>query len=239
MQETLSKLSDIEILCSFISLSSMRYALTSGVFFMVFYIVFKTQLTHLKIQSKYPLNKDLKREIKYSIFTLLVFSLSMLIPLNHYVRPFTFIYTYVSDFGIFYFLFSCLALVILHDAYFYFTHRLLHHKWFKRFHVIHHQSTNPTPLTALSFHPIEALIQVLFFIIIPFIMPVHIFAIGFLGLFLFIHNAYGHSGFEFSFLKNAKIYNNSINHNLHHKHYHGNYGLYFTFWDNLLKTRCN
>ena len=41
---------------------------------------------------------------------------------------------------------SLVLMVILHDAYFYWTHRLLHHPaFFERFHRVHHLSTTPTP----------------------------------------------------------------------------------------------
>ena len=31
----------------------------------------------------------------------------------------------------------------------------------------------------------------------------------------------------------------TTHHDLHHQHGRSNYGLYFTFWDRLLNTRCD
>ena len=51
----------------------------------------------------------------------------------------------------------------------------------------------------------------------------------------------GHLGYEI-FPKGmnrhwlGKWINTSVNHNMHHKYFHGNYGLYFTFWDRLMGT---
>jgi len=218
-------------------MSTIRYALTSGMLFVFLYLYLVKRTSKSKIQQELPKKKDLQRELFYSWLTLMIFSLFMMIPLNSILRPYTMLYYDVQEFGWGYLIFTCIVLVFIHDAYFYLIHRLLHSNAFKKYHIIHHKSTNPTPLAALSFHPVEAILQVMFFVIVLFLIPLHLFAIGFLGLFLFVHNAYGHSGFELSKFKNNKFFVNSINHNLHHKHYHGNYGLYFTIWDRLFKTK--
>lgn len=60
-------------------------------------------------------------------------------------------------------------------------------------------------------------------------------------LIMLVHNVYGHTGYEIYPLwvvksKLGKWLNNSVNHNMHYKYFKGNYGLYFRFWDELLKT---
>ena len=56
-----------------------------------------------------------------------------------------------------------------------------------------------------------------------------------------VYNVYGHLGFEL-FPKGInrhwlfKWFNTSVNHNMHHQYFKGNYGLYFTFWDNIMQT---
>ena len=37
----------------------------------------------------------------------------------------------------------------------------------------------------------------------------------------------------------GKWINTSVNHNLHHQYFKGNYGLYFTFWDRMMGTIRN
>ena len=56
-----------------------------------------------------------------------------------------------------------------------------------------------------------------------------------------IDNAMGHLGYEiFPIGMNkhvlGKWINTSVNHNMHHKYFKGNYGLYFTFWDKIMGT---
>jgi sterol desaturase/sphingolipid hydroxylase (fatty acid hydroxylase superfamily) len=56
-----------------------------------------------------------------------------------------------------------------------------------------------------------------------------------------IYNVYGHLGFEL-FPKGAnrhwflKWFNTSVNHNMHHQYFKGNYGLYFTWWDRIMNS---
>ena len=56
-----------------------------------------------------------------------------------------------------------------------------------------------------------------------------------------LYNVYGHLGYEIfpKWIIRSKIgnwLNTSTYHNMHHKHFKGNYGLYFRFWDKLLHT---
>ena len=50
-----------------------------------------------------------------------------------------------------------IAIVIAHDAYFYWAHRTMHHpRLFKTFHRFHHRTITPTPWAAYSFAVPEA-----------------------------------------------------------------------------------
>ena len=56
-----------------------------------------------------------------------------------------------------------------------------------------------------------------------------------------LYNVYGHLGFEI-YPKGLNKHwlgrwmNTSVNHNMHHQFFKGNYGLYFTFWDRMMNT---
>jgi uncharacterized protein (DUF2147 family) len=118
----------------------------------------------------------------------------------------------------------------------------MHHKnLFKHVHRVHHESTNPSPWAAYAFHPWEALIQALVMPILVFVLPLHpLTAFTFLA-YMIIRNVIGHLGFEIlpkGFTKNKWLnWNTAVtHHNMHHEHFHNNYGLYFTWWDKLMKT---
>lgn len=72
-------------------------------------------------------------------------------------------------------------------------------------------------------------------------MPFHPLALLVFFLFSFAYNVLGHLGYEvFPEGMNkhwlGRWINTSTNHNMHHKYSRGNYGFYFTFWDNLMGT---
>ena len=133
-------------------------------------------------------------------------------------------------------------MLFLHDTYFYWMHRAMHHPTlYKHVHLVHHKSTNPSPWTAYAFHPLEAFLEVMILPLIAFTFPVHAPAIGLFFLFQIAYNVYGHLGFELypkGFHKHwlGRWVNTSVAHNLHHKKFHGNFGLYFLFWDRLMGT---
>ncbi len=108
-------------------------------------------------------------------------------------------------------------------------------------HRVHHESTNPSPWASYSFHPWEALIQALVLPILVFTLPLHPLTIFIFLTYMIVRNVMGHLGFEIlpkGFTKNKCLnWNTAVtHHNMHHEHFHSNYGLYFTWWDRLMKT---
>jgi Delta7-sterol 5-desaturase len=220
---------------------SVRYFLIAGIAFFIFYILFRKKLFHKKIQLIFPSTKDYGRDIAYSLTTISVFAavatlVLLIFPAN------TNMYYDPAKYGIIYYLFTFPLMFLIHDAYFYWIHRLMHHpKIFRQVHLVHHKSTNPTPWTSYAFHPLEALLEAGIIPLIAFTIPVHPSALVLFLLFQFIINVYGHLGFEIypkNFHKTiiGKWINTSVAHNMHHKYFKGNYGLYFLFWDRWLGT---
>jgi Delta7-sterol 5-desaturase len=131
---------------------------------------------------------------------------------------------------------------VLQDTYFYWTHRLMHHRrLYRLFHRVHHRSTNPTPWAAYSFAPMEALVHAAIVPLGAAIMPLHGSAVFAFVIFMITLNTIGHFGIElyprgFSTGRVGRWLTTSTYHNLHHSQRGGNYGLYFTFWDRLMKT---
>jgi len=158
------------------------------------------------------------------------------------VRPYTNTYYLISDYGYTYLFVSFFLMIILHDTYFYWAHRFMHHhKVFRFFHYVHHQSTNPSPWASFSFQPTEAIVEAGIFVIFAFSIPLHFYVLIAFLLFMTAYNVYGHLGWELypkKFEKSSlgKWVNTSISHNLHHQYFKGNYGLYFMFWDRWMDT---
>lgn len=220
----------------------LRYLIIAAIAFFIFYRLRKQQWSYKKIQTRFPLSQDYFREISYSLFTALIFALIGYGLFMTPVRAYTQLYTRIEDFGIAYFFLSIPIILLLHDTYFYWTHRFMHHpKVFRYFHKVHHLSTNPSPWAAFAFHPLEAIVEAGIVVLVAFIMPVHPFAIALFLLIMMIYNVYGHLGYElypkgFSRSRVGKWLNTSVNHNQHHQYFQGNYGLYFLWWDRWMGT---
>ncbi len=230
------------IICLLLTFTACRYILIPGISYIIFYVFGKDLFKKYKIQKAPPASKQVKRELTFSISTILVFTLIGIIVVTLYKNNYTTLYTNIHDFGWPYFILSLVIMIVLHDTYFYWTHRILHTKWlFKHIHKIHHQSTNPTPLSAYAFHPIEAFIESL--IVFPFIMifPIHVLAFTIFTFIVLVMNVIGHLGYEFlsSDRRNRSpldMLTSSTHHNLHHQQTKKNFGYYFTFWDKLMNT---
>jgi Delta7-sterol 5-desaturase len=222
--------------------SAIRYVLFAGIGYIVFYIIGRRVLLHRKIQARFPQGADYLREILYSLTTCVIFGIVAAIIFSPVVRPHTALYFRVQERGWIYFGATIPIMILIHDAYFYWSHRLLH--WqpvFRVVHGVHHRSKNPSPWAALSFHPLEALVQAGVFLILAFFIPVHPLALLIFFLWTTFSNVIGHLGFEvFSPRLTASRWgrwlNSSTNHNLHHQKPHGNYGLFFRFWDEWMGT---
>jgi sterol desaturase/sphingolipid hydroxylase (fatty acid hydroxylase superfamily) len=217
------------------------YFLFAGIAFLIFYVLFKKLLWFRKIQQRMPTANDYKRDILFSLSSILI-TATVIFFTFRIGKDYNHVYYAIADYGVVYFVFSFLWMFILHDTWFYWTHRAIHHPLlFKKIHLIHHKSTNPSPWTAFAFHPYEAILEASIFPLVAFLLPVHRLAILLFFVFHVIYNVYGHLGFELlpkKFHKNwfGKWLNTSTAHNLHHHKFNGNYGLYFVIWDRLMGT---
>jgi Delta7-sterol 5-desaturase len=228
---------------AFLTEVAQKYYLLAGLAFVIFYVIRKNSIRHRKIQLKFPKASDYLREISFSTLSLFIFAAVPLVILNSDItRPYTRFYKDINQHGWLYFWAAFPIMMIMHDTYFYWIHRMMHMPGlFKAFHLVHHKSTNPSPWAAYSFHPLEAVAEALISAVFLFTIPVHpTHLIAFFSLSL-VYNVYGHLGFElypkgFNEHWLGKWLNTSVSHNQHHQFFKGNYGLYFTFWDRLMGT---
>jgi sterol desaturase/sphingolipid hydroxylase (fatty acid hydroxylase superfamily) len=220
----------------------LRYAIIAGLFYYPFYVRFRKRLRSGKLQAAFPRPKDYLREIGYSLVTVLLFAAVGWLVFGTSFRSLTMLYTDVGEFGIAYFILSIPAMLVIHDTYFYWMHRAIHHpRLFPFVHRVHHLSTNPSPWAAFAFHPAEAVLEALIIALLPVVMPVHPVALSFFLLVMMIYNVYGHLGWELyprSFIRGpvGRWINTSVSHNQHHMRFRGNYGLYFLWWDRWMGT---
>lgn len=195
-----------------------------------------------RIQSEFPDPRILRAEIRWSVITSAVFALSGAVAFWAWQRGWTRIYLDVAKHGWPYFFFSMGLLAWLHDTYFYWTHRWMHlPRFYRLFHKVHHDSRNPTPWAAFSFHPTEAVIEAIILPALVFVIPVHPAAFMALLMFMTVLGVVNHTGYELyprSFARNRfwKHWISATHHQMHHRRVTCNYGLYFTIWDRWMGT---
>lgn len=221
---------------------AQRYALLAGIAWILCYVIFRRRWFHRKIIARFPKSRDLWREIGYSALSVVIFAAVGALTVIAWKSGWTQIYGKITRHGWTWFVLSIFIAIVIHDAWFYWTHRLMHHRrLFRLFHRVHHLSHNPSPWAAYAFAPLEAVVQAAIFPILVFVMPMHLYAFGLFMLWQITYNIVGHTGFELHprwFMNTPLKYimNTPTNHVMHHESMRGNYGLYFNFWDRLMGT---
>ena len=218
------------------------YFLIAGCAYLMCYKYLRNKLIDKKIQNTFPDNSVVKREIYHSIRTILIWAIGGLIIVVAVKLGYTKIYMALEKFGWGYLVVCVVVMVVVHDTYFYWAHRLMHHPLiYKHTHVTHHKFTNPTPWSAFTFGPMEAILQ---FGIIPlfvFTFPLHWSAVAIFILNMIAINVLGHLGFELfskKFISSwlGRLSNTSTHHNIHHIRPKYNFGIYFIIWDRWMNT---
>jgi sterol desaturase/sphingolipid hydroxylase (fatty acid hydroxylase superfamily) len=134
------------------------------------------------------------------------------------------------------------AYVLCFDAYFYGLHRLLHTPaLYRTVHAVHHRSTAPTVLTALAFHPLEALLIIGFLPAAMCLVPIHLVSLAVVSAFLSGSILLAHCGYEvfprwWSQVPVLNWYVTPRLHDAHHVRRDCNYSATFSVFDHLFGT---
>ena len=220
----------------------LRYLIIAGIAFLICYVLLKKWILPGKIQQRFPKNADYRREILYSCCTMAIFSVVAYIFYFTPARNITQLYKDPAQYGMVWYVLAFPVMFFIHDAYFYWTHRLMHHpKLFKLFHLVHHRSTNPSPWASFAFHPLEAIVEAGIFPILLILLPLTPLHFVIFYIIMMFYNVYGHLGWELYPKKLNRTWvgryvNTSFSHNQHHQFFTGNYGLYFLWWDRWMGT---
>jgi Delta7-sterol 5-desaturase len=219
-----------------------RYLVAATGLALILKLFWNVGLGRRKIQARTASRADVSREIRTSLRTAVIFSLNGAAIVFFAVHGVFTIYTDFDTTGIGYLAISVAAIIVAHDAYFYWTHRLMHHpRLFRFFHRTHHRSITPTPFAAYAFDVPEAMLMGLFTPLWLLLVPMHAFGLFLFMAFMIVRNVMGHAGVELMprALADSRWFgwiNATTHHDLHHSSFHYNYGLYFTWWDRLMGT---
>jgi lathosterol oxidase len=220
----------------------LRYFLTAGPAYCVFWLWRPGWARDRRIQSIDPGRARIVSEVAYSLSTVVIFSAIGASLVYAQRAGLTRIYGSVAERSWAYSWASIVLAILVHDAYFYWTHRLLHWRPLYRLaHHVHHRSTSPTPWAAYAFHPLEAVVQAGIYVVIVFAVPMHPLALMLFLIYMIVRNVAGHLGHEiwpagFAGHPLTRWHLTPTHHDLHHRFGKGNYGLYFSFWDDWIGT---
>jgi Delta7-sterol 5-desaturase len=200
-----------------------------------------------RLQSRRADEAQRRMEFRASLRAGAIFALEFLPLLYAIPAGWTQVYTDASRFGTTYLFVSFAAALVLHDAYFYWTHRWMHRPAvFRAMHLHHHRSHTPTPWAAFSFHGLESAVQGGIHLLIPFVLPIHVSVLGAFVVWATLYSALIHCGHD-AFLArgprglrwHGRWLATALDHDAHHRGAPGNYALYFSFWDRVMGTRTS
>lgn len=214
---------------------ALRYALSSGIF------AWATRYRHPGLY--HSLGRQIRREIGWSLGSAAIYGIPAgILAWGWANRGWTRIYSDVDAMPLWWLPVSIAMYLIAHDAWFYWTHRLMHHPWwFRRMHAVHHASRPPTAWAAMSFHPWEALSGAIVIPLLVIAVPIHIGALAVVLLIMTVMGVSNHVGWEMfpKWVVEGRLGRwliTATHHQRHHDEYRGNYGLYFRFWDKACGT---
>jgi sterol desaturase/sphingolipid hydroxylase (fatty acid hydroxylase superfamily) len=220
----------------------VRYIVFSVGLWFLLWVVLAKLLKNVKVRPDKPPFRQMMMEFCFSIRSVAVFStvsLSLVAfeELGWFTGP-----TIGASLGPIWAIATFIGMVIGHDAWFYWSHRIMHdRRFFKMFHRRHHMSNNPSPFTAYSFDVGEAAVQALFVVTWALVVPTAWEVVGLYVLFQVARNSIAHCGYElFPATKDGRPMFDWLttvtHHDLHHARAGYNYGFYFTFWDRVMGT---
>jgi sterol desaturase/sphingolipid hydroxylase (fatty acid hydroxylase superfamily) len=130
-----------------------------------------------------------------------------------------------------------ILMMVLYDLFEYSAHRLLHTKYFWKYHAVHHNHNQPFAHATFVQDPVELAIQTLAAIAPCIILFPHALCAQLFYMILGIQGALGHSGYEDyrSFLSFGLVCGSNF-HDMHHNVPNCNYGAFFSIIDRICGT---
>lgn len=219
-----------------------RYLLIAGIFYGVFHLWFPQKWQQRKINNRGYKRHQFRKEVYWSTVTALLFAVAGAGTLLLWQKGYTKVYFNVNVYPIWWLPLSLLIALVMHETYYYWLHRWMHHPTiFKIVHKVHHDSNITSPWTAFSFHPIEGFFQAIFLPALLMVLPMHLYVLIVQLTIMTFSSVINHLDIEVypkNFHKHffGRWLIGATHHSLHHKQFKYNYGLYFTFWDKWKKT---
>jgi len=243
--DTLLQIPPAGLALTFIGLTviiAMRYLVISGLFYWLLWQRPPEKVHAIKLMHGRPGPRAVRREIGWSLTSSLIYAAPAALVVELWKLGETAVYVDAHAWPLWWIPTSVLVYLFVHDTYFYWTHRAMHHPvLFRLMHRVHHESRPPTPWAAFSFHPWESIVGAIFLPLLALFIPIHVGAVLFILVLMTLAAVFNHSGWEIFprwWLKAwpGRHLITAAHHDLHHKNPRVNFGLYFRFWDKRMGT---
>jgi len=229
----------MNLFINFLSIFSIVYVVSLGVYFITGFLISAINKCspQNRIQKKRDGEKRARIEIKSSIKALAVSSVLLSAGYLFQQQGWALFQPFELNWWNFA-VFFVLAFVIF-DAWFYWGHRILHLKWFYRWHKPHHLSVAPTAWSNDSSAVVDTLIEHGFYFFVWLLLPIPAISVFALRLFDQVSGMIGHSGFEYFAGRTTRRpfpFLCTTFHDLHHSQFHYNFGNFMSVWDRMMGT---
>ncbi len=219
-----------------------RYFIFAGFFHWLLWVGDGQSSWARKLARRKPSIKIIRHERKWSLVASGIYAVAGAIVIERWKSGGTQLYTDLQLADLWYIPLSMIVCLFLHDTWFYWSHRAMHHpKLFEATHRTHHISHDPTPWAAFSFSPWESLSGAVLLPAIAVIVPLHVGAALSLLTIMTFASVLNHVGWEVfpdKWIRGlfGRHLITATHHNVHHHDYDVNFGLYFRFWDKVMAT---
>ena len=188
-------------------------------------------------------SRQIRREIGWSLASAFIYGAPAgFVAWAWQTYGWTRIYENINDYPLWWLPTSVLVYLLLHDTWFYWSHRWMHSpRLFRIAHAVHHASRPPTAWAAMSFHPLEAITGAVVIPALVLLIPIHYASLLVVLLVMTVMGVTNHMGWEL--FPRAIVEGRAgdwlitaSHHHRHHQQYGCNYGLYFRIWDRICGT---
>jgi sterol desaturase/sphingolipid hydroxylase (fatty acid hydroxylase superfamily) len=195
-----------------------------------------------QLNRDWPRAATIRHELTLSVLSSWIYALPAAIGFEAWKHGGTAVYLDPLKYGLVWLVLSGFVYLVIQDAYYYWLHRLMHHPaLFRWTHAGHHRSRQPTAFASFSFDWAEAALNAWLLPALAFVIPIHPAVILILLTLATIAAVLNHSGAEVlpPWMVRGPVGDwliTASHHSIHHNHYQKNFGLYFRFWDRVMKT---
>ncbi|PTM11346.1 MAG: sterol desaturase family protein [Bacteroidetes bacterium] len=220
----------------------VRYLIFSGLYHHFFHNWLRNKFRNRFLNTSKLRSKQIKKEIYRSAISAAIFTILGMGMIILWQQGHTAIYTSFDAYPIWYSVLSVLIVLIIQDTFYYWLHRWMHlPKVYKWVHKDHHMSLQTSAFSSFSFHPLESLLQAIVLPLLVLWLPLHIWIILAILIFMTFSTTINHGAVEIYSAKWVRFWLvkwliGASHHDDHHKKFNYNYGLYFTFWDAWMGT---